>query len=100
MPSNPQIDEKDLSVQVTMSPAPGAGGAGSMVPDNLSMSPSMTDIAPVSIASPPPAFAPPAPSPAVTAGITARRRIGDHLTEAGVITHDQLNIALKEKQRT
>lgn len=31
---------------------------------------------------------------------TRRRRIGDHLTEAGVITVDQLNIALKEKQRT
>jgi type IV pilus assembly protein PilB len=69
------------------SPAPALGMGMDM---NLSMSPEPQDVASL----------PPSAPPEQSKPTVGRRRIGDHLTEAGVITVDQLNIALKEKMRT
>jgi type IV pilus assembly protein PilB len=116
----PQFDENDLSFQPVLpaNPAPAVSAPVpnpnpptaapdqglSMNPD-LSMSPSLKDIIPpfnggVSPSEQYSNLSIPAMAASSMAMPPARRRIGDHLMEAGVITADQLNIALKEKQRT
>ena len=90
MPS--ELEKGDLAFPPVTPLAPAAPPANM----TLSMNPDFQAADNAAVEAPPePKVEEVTPKPTV-----GRRRIGDHLTEAGVITVDQLNIALKEKLRT
>ncbi len=101
--SQPFDDQKNAAAVAAPLPAvpsvPGMDPAVLMMDMNLSLTGELPVNEP-----PPPIDTPPVAAPheesTAKALLAKRRRIGDHLTEAGVITVDQLNIALKEKMRT